>query len=69
MERYDEALVDLNKSVGIAPKDAHPLFARGVVKRRQGDVPGGDADLAAARRITPGIDAENGQLARQALER
>lgn len=56
LERYDEAIADLNAALEKSPGQSASLFLRGVVLKRQGK--SGDADLAAARMISPRIDAE-----------
>src|ERR1700733_6604387 len=48
---YGKALADLDKSIALDPRNPIALFNRGKVKLKQGDVPGADADYAAARRL------------------
>jgi len=37
------------------PNHAASLYVRGVVKRRMGDIAGGDADIKAAGKIAPEV--------------
>jgi tetratricopeptide (TPR) repeat protein len=56
MERYDDALADLNAALDKSPGQAASLFLRGVVLKRMGK--SGDDDFAAARMISPRIDVD-----------
>lgn len=49
MGRYPDALADLDMVVKANARDAAGLFIRGIVKRRAGDVTGGNADIDAAK--------------------
>jgi hypothetical protein len=49
------AMADYSESVRLDPGSAEALFRRGIVRRRAGDKAGGDADVAAARKIDPGL--------------
>ena len=55
--RLDRAIADLDHVLQLQPTDAEALMARGEVRRAAGDVAGGDADIAAARRLTAGRSA------------
>jgi hypothetical protein len=44
--------------VQLVPTEAHPRFGRGIAKLRKGDRTGGEADIAAAIAMQPGIAAE-----------
>jgi tetratricopeptide (TPR) repeat protein len=54
----DKALVDLNAALAINPNEPYALYARGVLKRRRGDVAGGDADMAAAKKLQTDVVTE-----------
>jgi Flp pilus assembly protein TadD len=43
-----KAIAGLTKAIQLDPKDAQALYERGVVKTKNGDAAGGDADIAAA---------------------
>jgi tetratricopeptide (TPR) repeat protein len=49
------AMADYSEAVRLHPGYAEALFRRGVVRRRAGDKVGGDADVAAAKKIDPGL--------------
>src|SRR3569623_447336 len=57
LNRFDDALTDLNAALDLTPALAASLFMRGVIHKRQGDK-AGDADLAAARLISPRVDRD-----------
>lgn len=57
MKRLPEAIADCNAVLRLNSKDAFALFARGIARRLSGERPGGDADIAAANAIDPGIAA------------
>ncbi|MCF8531684.1 MAG: tetratricopeptide repeat protein [Reyranella sp.] len=52
------ALNEYNAALASDPNRATALFGRGLAKIRTGDIAGGEADQAAARRINPGIEQE-----------
>jgi tetratricopeptide (TPR) repeat protein len=58
MNRLDEALADLNAALEQRPGAAASLYLRGAIARRKGDAKAGDADLAAARLLSPQIDED-----------
>jgi tetratricopeptide (TPR) repeat protein len=51
--KMDEAVKRYDKALELAPKQATSLYGRGYAKIKAGDKAGGDADIAAARAITP----------------
>lgn len=53
----DQAIADYDRAIAIQPRRAHALYGRGIARIRRGDA-GGAADLAAARQLTPEIDAD-----------
>ena len=58
MNRMADALADLNAALEIDPSHTSSIYMRGVIRRRQGDTRQGDADLAAARLMSPQIDED-----------
>jgi tetratricopeptide (TPR) repeat protein len=52
------ALNEYNAALASDPNRATALFGRGLAKIRTGDIAGGEADQAAARRINPEVDKE-----------
>jgi len=48
--KLDLAVADFTRALALQPGDTDALRARGEVRRALGDVAGGDADIAAARR-------------------
>jgi tetratricopeptide (TPR) repeat protein len=52
---YRQALATYNAALAQDPKHAASLYVRGVIKRRLGDIVGGNADMAAAGKIDPEI--------------
>ena len=57
MNRFDEAIADLDAVLDADDAVAGSLFIRGVIRNRRGKA-NGNADLLAARTIVPQIDAE-----------
>lgn len=53
-----EAADDVREALALAPRNAAALFVRAAIRLGSGDRAGSDADLAAARAINPGIDAD-----------
>ncbi|MGQ0584104.1 MAG: tetratricopeptide repeat protein [Reyranella sp.] len=51
---FDKAIADYEVALKIDPKHAGALYSRGMSKKRKG-IPGGDADIAAAKAIQAGI--------------
>jgi tetratricopeptide (TPR) repeat protein len=56
--QLDDAISDYDGVLRQDPRRAHALYGRGLAKIRKGDRQGGDADLAAATAINPGITDE-----------
>jgi tetratricopeptide (TPR) repeat protein len=55
---YGRALADFEAALKIDPKLAYPLYGRGMVRLRQGDVAKGNADIAAATKAQPDIASQ-----------
>jgi tetratricopeptide (TPR) repeat protein len=51
----DRAIQDYDQAIKLDPESADALFLRGTVKRKKGDVEGGDADIAKAKEIQADI--------------
>jgi len=51
-------LTDSEAALRINPTNAWALFERGVAKRRNGDLAGGDTDISASRAIDPKAEME-----------
>ena len=64
MRQLPQALADYDASLKATPRQPAALFGRGVVRRQMGDVPGGDADIAAAIALDATVA---GQLARRGV--
>ncbi len=60
LDRTDEALGDLNAALDANPEISGSLFLRGVIRKKRGEG-NADADLAAARTMSPRIDQEYGK--------
>jgi tetratricopeptide (TPR) repeat protein len=58
LNRFEEALVDVNAALDRNPASSGSLFLRAAIERRLGRVRSADADAANARLITPHIDEE-----------
>jgi len=54
-KEYTRAIADYDEAVRLNPNDADALLYRGLDKQRMGDWAGGEADVAAAKRINPDI--------------
>ena len=52
---YARAVADYDEALRLNPNDADALLYRGIDKQRLGDKAGGEADVAAAKRINPNI--------------
>jgi tetratricopeptide (TPR) repeat protein len=55
LDNYAKAIADYSEALALDPEDADALLYRGLDKIRLGDKAGGDADIAAAKRIDPNI--------------
>ena len=49
------AIADFDQAIKLDQKDAKAFYERGLTKSKAGDAAGGDADIAAAKAINPGI--------------
>jgi len=54
---YPEAIKAYERAVAQAPRSAWPRYGLGLAKLRSGQTDAGRADLAAARKLEPGIEA------------
>lgn len=54
-KEFDRAIADFDTALRLNPNDADALYYRGRSKNDLGDKAGGDADIAAARKINPDI--------------
>jgi len=52
---YTRAIADYDEALRLDPNDADALLYRGLDKQRLGDKAGGEADVAAAKRMNPNI--------------
>ncbi len=55
---YDRSIADYDASLKLAPKNAWSLYGRGVAKMRKHKIAEGEADIAAATVISPGVGEE-----------
>jgi len=55
---FGEALADLELTLKANPKRPQALYLRGLIKLRSGDAKGGDADIAAAKRLRASVQEE-----------
>jgi tetratricopeptide (TPR) repeat protein len=53
--QFADAIVDYDAALKVVPNHASALYGRGVVKLKQGDVEGGNADIATATAIQADI--------------
>jgi len=53
--QYDRAVADYDAALAVDQTLAPSFYVRGLAKRRQGDVKGGDADVAEAEKIYPTV--------------
>jgi tetratricopeptide (TPR) repeat protein len=56
--RLDDARKDYDAALAIVPDLPASMYGRGLVRLRKGDKAGGQADLAAARKVFSAVDAE-----------
>lgn len=52
---YDKAIGEYDAAVQIRPKNAWTLYGRGLAKLKRNDRSGGEADIAAAVAVAPGV--------------
>ena len=52
---FDRAIADYDQAIKLDPKYAGALYNRGLAKQKKGDITGGQADVAAAREMQPGV--------------
>ena len=55
LKDYARAVADLGEAARLDPTDADTLYARGLARRANGDIRGGEADIAAAKKIDPNV--------------
>ncbi|MBI1406127.1 MAG: DUF3857 domain-containing protein [Caulobacter sp.] len=55
--RWSDSIADYDKAISIRSDTPETLFGRGLARHGAGDKAGGEADIAAARKLDPGIDA------------
>ena len=53
--QYDRAIADYDAALAVDQTLAPSFYVRGLAKRRQGDVKGGDADVAEAQKMYPSV--------------
>jgi tetratricopeptide (TPR) repeat protein len=53
--RFAPAIADLNQALELTKDSAEVLYSRGLAKTKSGDKAGGDADIAAAKKINAAI--------------
>jgi tetratricopeptide (TPR) repeat protein len=58
MGRLDEAIVQYTAAIGQQPQLAPALYGRGLAELKKGDKAKGEADIAAANAIAPGLAAQ-----------
>src|SRR6266852_724179 len=56
--RWNDAIADCDAALRANPTNAYALFERGLAKRHNGDLAGGDKDVAASRAIDPSAQTE-----------
>lgn len=55
LQQYEAAIADYDVALRLIPRDPYALFGRGIAKRLRGDLPAGNADIAAGRAIKPDV--------------
>ncbi len=55
MKQWDKAIADYDRALSFRPDLTLSLYGRGVARRASGDIAGGDADIAAAKKAEPDI--------------
>jgi tetratricopeptide (TPR) repeat protein len=58
MGKYAEAIADDDSALAKVPRLPPSLYVRGLAKLRMGDTAGGNADIAAAKKLDPKIEGE-----------
>ncbi len=58
MGQWQKALADFDRGLALRPDGTSSLYGRGIVRLHLGNQAAGEADLAAARKLKPAIDAE-----------
>ena len=58
MGNYDPAIADYDIAFKLEPDSGDVLYGRGVAKLRKGDTAGGNADIAAGKKIKPWVVEE-----------
>ena len=58
MGRLDDAIVQYTAAIGQQPKLAPALYGRGLAELKKGDKTKGEADIAAANALAPGLAAQ-----------
>lgn len=53
--QWRQSIAEFDNALQANPEHTTALFVRGCAKRRNGDMHGGDADIAAAEKIAPGV--------------
>jgi len=53
---FDRAVAEFGQAVRLEPASAEALYWRGMASRLKGDTAAADADIAAAKKIDPGVD-------------
>lgn len=59
---FASAIDNYNQALTLWGEYPQALYGRGVAKMRNGDLPGGQADIDAARKLQPDIEAEESKL-------
>jgi tetratricopeptide (TPR) repeat protein len=62
LKQYESAIADYDAELRINPGDPYSLFGRGIAKRMKGDLSGGDADIASAKKTNANIGDEMAKL-------
>jgi tetratricopeptide (TPR) repeat protein len=52
---FDRAIADYDSAIKLNPKYAGAIYNRGLAKQKKGDVAGGEADIATAKMLEPGV--------------
>jgi tetratricopeptide (TPR) repeat protein len=60
--QLDDAIANYDAVLKINPEKTTSLYGRGMAKLKKGDAVGGDADIAAAKALEPGIVEQSAKL-------